>query len=93
MLAGLWGRILGLELRRSDAAVASRGAQCHGFRTRRIFNSGSHGHPRQRSCAGGEGVHEKLQYPFAVGVGFLSHRILGPFLLRLAKKKADEVAP
>ena len=41
----------------------------------------------------GEGVHEKLQYPFAVGVGFLSHRILGPFLLRIAKKKADEVAP
>jgi len=36
---------------------------------------------------------DRVQYPVAVGFGFLSHRILGPFLLRLAKKKTDEVAP
>ena len=33
-------------------------------------------------------MHEKLQYPFAVGVGFLSHRILGPFLLRHRQEKS-----
>ncbi len=33
----------------------------------------------------------RCQFPTAVTVGFLTHRIIGPFLLRFAQKKADEV--
>lgn len=34
----------------------------------------------------------RIQFPIAVLFGFLAHRFLGPFLMRFAKKKSDEVA-
>lgn len=34
-----------------------------------------------------------IQYPGAVFVGLLAHRIIGPMLMRLAERKAVEVAP
>lgn len=93
MLAGLWGAFWALSYadpmplwRR--AALSVTASVLAGYSTPAAMAILGSVHVLE-----GEGVHEKLQYPFAVGVGFLSHRILGPFLLRLAKKKADEVAP
>jgi len=93
MLAGLWGAFWALSYadpmplwRR--AALSVTASVLAGYSTPAAMAILGSVHVLE-----GEGVHEKLQYPFAVGVGFLSHRILGPFLLRIAKKKADEVAP
>lgn len=93
MLAGLWGALWALSYadpmplwRR--AALSVTASVLAGYSTPAAMAILGSVHVLE-----GEGVHEKLQYPFAVGVGFLSHRILGPFLLRIAKKKADEVAP
>ena len=37
------------------------------------------------------GAQDKIQYPVAVGIGFLAHRILGPLLMRLAAKRVEDV--
>lgn len=36
---------------------------------------------------------ELIQFPGAALVGLVTHRVIGPMLMRLAEKKAGEVAP
>lgn len=36
---------------------------------------------------------ELIQFPGAAMVGLVAHRVIGPLLMRLAEKKAGEVAP
>lgn len=36
---------------------------------------------------------ELIQYPGAALAGLLAHAVLGPFLMRFAEKRANEVAP
>jgi len=31
-------------------------------------------------------------FPFAMAVGFLTHKVIGPHMLRIAQKKAEEIA-
>ncbi len=35
---------------------------------------------------------EIVQYPIALTIGFLAHQVIGPALLKIAAKKADEVS-
>jgi hypothetical protein len=37
-------------------------------------------------------THDMVQHPIAVLIGLLAHRVLGPALLRIAAKKAEEVS-
>lgn len=39
----------------------------------------------------GISIHQ-IQFPIAMTIGFLSHQVIGPQLLRIAQKKAEEIA-
>ena len=93
MLAGLWGALWALSYsdpmplyRRVTLAFLS--SVLAGYGTPAVMVLIEHANLLQSDAA-----QQKLQYPGAVVVGFLAHRVLGPFLLRFAQKKADEVAP
>ena len=90
MLAGLWGALWALSYsdpmplyRRVTLAFLS--SVLAGYGTPAVMVLIEHANLLQSDAA-----QQKLQYPVAVGVGFLAHRVLGPFLLRFAQKKADE---
>lgn len=90
MLAGLWGALWALSYsdpmpiyRRVTLAFLS--SVLAGYGTPAVMVLLEHANLLQSDAA-----QQKLQYPVAVGVGFLAHRVLGPFLLRFAQKKADE---
>lgn len=94
MLAGLWGAFWALSyaepmpmVRRASLSILA--SILSGYGTPAAMSLLENTLLRSAS----EALLERLQFPVAVGFGFLSHRILGPFLLRLAKKKTDEVAP
>ena len=90
MLAGLWGALWALSYsdpmplyRRVTLAFLS--SVLAGYGTPAVMVLIEHANLLQSDAA-----QQKLQYPVAVGVGFLAHRVLGPFLLRFAQKKANE---
>lgn len=91
MLAGLWGAFWAL----SYAEPMPLYKRCTLSATASILSG--YGTPAAMLFLEGlgfmqsAGASEKIQYPVAVGIGFLSHRILGPFLMRFAKKKVEEI--
>ena len=90
MLAGLWGALWALSYsdpmpiyRRVTLAFLS--SVIAGYGTPAVMVLLEHANLLQSDAA-----QQRLQYAVAVGFGFLAHRVLGPFLLRFAQKKADE---
>lgn len=93
LLAGLWGAFWALSYAeptplRRRCTLSATAAILAGYATPAAMAV-----LESASILQSAGAPEKLQYPVAVGFGFLSHRILGPFLMRFAAKKSSEIAP
>lgn len=91
VLAGLWGAFWALSY--ADPMPLRR--RCTLSITASIL--AGYGTPAAMAVVDGmgamqaAGAQDKIQYPVAVGIGFLAHRILGPLLMRLAAKRAEDV--
>ncbi len=93
MLAGLWGAFWALSYatpsplsRRLSLAIIS--SIIAGYATPAAIIIAEFTILKQAS----DTMLSRMQFPIALLFGFLAHRILGPFLMRFAQRKSDEVA-
>jgi len=91
VLAGLWGAFWALSYadpmplhRRCTASVIASILAGYGTPAAMAVVDGM-------GAIQAAGAQDKIQYPVAVGIGFLAHRILGPLLMRLAARRAEDV--
>ena len=92
MLAGLWGALWALSyldpislVRRCAMAVTSSVLAGYGTPAAMLVVEAS-------GYLHSSAVHDRVQYPIAVAIGFLAHRTIGPWLIKAAERKAEEIA-
>ena len=92
MLAGLWGALWSLTylepisiVRRCALAVTSSVIAGYGTPAAMVFVEAS-GFLHTATA------YDRVQYFVAMAIGFLAHRTIGPWLIKAAERKAEEIA-